>query len=268
MPVRYATQIIGLLILIFVFTYFQNKMERFIDNGTMLRHIGETILKYLDQRSMVSCRRVSKSFKSLVDDCWSSPRFWLDSWILQERVEPSSKIFQEWDQLFISTSNAVHEKNVRTLIMEMQKIFENFHVPLQIPKLHTPIRMALKFQDKALLEYLLYQHVNEFVCDNADLTPYKFVVNNLIRVLFLSTTEITELLKQNIRSNDGLNLLSMDTDALKLVLQYVIKNFPDTGQYYDVFYPRFFVIGIYFCHGKEVEEWTLNEIEARKNDLK
>ena len=242
-------------------------MERFIDNGTMLRHIGETILKYLDQRSMVSCRRVSKSFKSLVDNCWSSPRFWLDSWILQERVEPSSKIFQQWDQLFISTFNEFHEQNVRTLIMEMQKIFENFQVPLQIPKLQTPIRMALKFQDKVLLEYLLYQHVNEFVSDNADLTPYTFVVNNLVRVLFLSTEEIIELLKQNIRSNDALNLLDMDTDALKLVLQYVIKNFPDTGQDYEVIYTRFFVIGVYFLHGKEVEEWTVNEIEARKNAL-
>ena len=47
-------------------------MDSFINNPG-LRHIGTTIFKNLDHKSLLACRLVSRSWKGMVDD----PKFWL-----------------------------------------------------------------------------------------------------------------------------------------------------------------------------------------------
>ena len=54
------------------FSFRFGEMDSFINNPGF-QHIGKKIFKFLDHKSLVSCRKVNRAWKKLVDD----PNLWL-----------------------------------------------------------------------------------------------------------------------------------------------------------------------------------------------
>ena len=96
-------------------------MELFFNEKTMFRHIGENILKNLDQRSMIACKITCKTWKSFVENSSNKSRFWLDSSVLQAETV-SNKIYSQWDVLINETSETEHKETIKILLKEMQNI--------------------------------------------------------------------------------------------------------------------------------------------------
>ena len=124
-------------------------MELFFNQNTMFNHIGEKILRHLDQRTMNSCKIACKTWKNFVENCQENSKFWFESSILQAKKVPAS-IYLEWNQLINETKDTEHEENVRILLKKLQNVISTKdRTNMKSELLPSPLHMALQMEDSS-----------------------------------------------------------------------------------------------------------------------
>ena len=129
-------------------------MDLFLNNPG-LQHIGQTILFYLDHKSLLECRSVNRSWKAVLDN----PKFWIKK-CRQKNINGKNRkkwikrIRMKWIKLIQLQKDEDVEQNITMCLIKMQITHS----------LQSPLHMASEFGFLALVNFLL---------ENLDTNPMK-----------------------------------------------------------------------------------------------
>ena len=195
-------------------------IEQFFNNQG-LEHIGENILTNLDHASVISCRKVCKNWKNLIDNAHSM----LKACAKKASKNQNSQFYHQWIKLIVECQDKKYYY-YQDIIFLLKAMHQDMTTQEKKFIFKSPIHMALNVQNRNLLRDLLLQDIDQAVRNGIigefDVEKAKKVLYILISALILKDTGFNERQEVYAELKDEKNKI------LKFLISCILTNFPST----------------------------------------